>query len=67
LDADQEALAATMRTLWANFAATGNPSSSALSWPPAEPDDLVLSLESPQPQIEHDFASVHNCAFWAAG
>jgi len=31
LNLDQEALAATMRTAWANFAANGDPSSAAVS------------------------------------
>ena len=30
---DQQALAASMRTAWANFAASGNPSSRTLPWP----------------------------------
>src|SRR4029077_15886107 len=33
LTLDQEALAANMRTAWANFAASGDPSSGALPWP----------------------------------
>ena len=33
LDADQEALAASMRAAWANFAATAIPSSAAVPWP----------------------------------
>ena len=34
LSPDQQALAASMRTAWASFAASGNPSSRALPWPP---------------------------------
>jgi para-nitrobenzyl esterase len=61
---DQEALAASMRTAWANFAASGDPSSATLPWPSF---DIVhvMSLV-PQPQVETDFASRHHCLFWAA-
>ena len=27
----------------------------------------VLSLLSPQPQVETDFAATHHCSFWSAG
>ena len=64
LNATQEALAVSMRTAWGNFAASGNPSSSALPWPSLNTSPNVLSLESPQPQLESNFASVHHCAFW---
>jgi para-nitrobenzyl esterase len=65
LSLDQEALAATMRAAWANFAASGDPSSAALPWPSF---DLahVMSLVPPQPQVETDFVSRHHCSFWAA-
>ena len=33
LTAGQQALAASMRTAWATFAASGNPSTRALPWP----------------------------------
>src|SRR5262249_13041021 len=69
LNADQQALAASMRTAWANFAATGTPSSSAVPWPAfaGTGGTQMLSLGPPQPQIETDFAARHHCAFWAAG
>ncbi len=66
LSASQEALAASMRTDWANFAATGNPSSPALSWPPFRPGASVLSLVTPSSEVETDFAATHHCSFWAA-
>ena len=33
LSPDQQALAASMRAAWANFAATGNPASAGVPWP----------------------------------
>jgi para-nitrobenzyl esterase len=65
LSLDQEALAARMRTAWANFAASGDPSSAAVPWPSFDVAH-VMSLVPPQPQIETDFASRHHCSFWAA-
>jgi para-nitrobenzyl esterase len=66
LNADQESLAGTMRAAWANFAASGDPSSEALPWPLSDDGGQVMSLLAPQPQVETDFASIHHCAFWAA-
>ncbi len=65
LTAAQQALAASMRAAWANFAANGGPSSRALPWPSFA--DGAMSLVEPQPQVETDFAAAHHCAFWAAG
>jgi para-nitrobenzyl esterase len=62
---DQEALAASMRVAWANFAATGDPSSAALPWP-SFAGAHVMSLVPSQPQVETDFASRHHCSFWIA-
>src|SRR5262249_27760858 len=62
---DQEALAATMRRSWANFAGSGDPSSAGLSWPSFD-GVTMMSLVPAQPQIETDFASRHHCSFWAA-
>jgi len=67
LSADQQALAASMRAAWANFAATGNPASAAVPWPAFSDSAQMLSLVPPQPQLETDFAARHHCAFWAAG
>ena len=66
LTADQQALAASMRTAWASFAASGSPSSRALSWPAFSAGAKVLSLETPQPRVATDFAAAHHCSFWAA-
>jgi para-nitrobenzyl esterase len=67
LDPTQDGLAATMRAAWANFAATGNPSTATVPWPSVGLSSDVLSLVSPHPQLETNFASTHHCAFWAAG
>jgi len=67
LDATQETLAASMRTAWANFAASGDPTAAAVPWPSFNTGSSVLSLESPQPQVETTFASAHHCAFWGVG
>jgi para-nitrobenzyl esterase len=67
LTAAQQALAASMRAAWANFAASGNPSTRALPWPSFADGAQVMSLVPPQPQVERDFAAAHHCSFWAAG
>jgi len=63
---DQQALAASMRTDWAGFAGTGNPTSRALPWPSFN-GTRVLSLVPLQSQVTTDFAAAHHCSFWAAG
>ncbi len=67
LNPTQEALAASMRGAWATFAASGNPSSEVVRWPSFASRGRVLSLVSPQPQIDTQFASRHHCSFWSAG
>ena len=67
LNSDQQALAASMRAAWANFAASGDPSSRALPWPSFADGAQVMSLVPPRPQVETDFATAHHCSFWAAG
>jgi para-nitrobenzyl esterase len=67
LTTDQQALAASMRTAWASFAASGNPSTRALPWPPIGNGTKVLSLVPSQSQVTTDFATAHHCSFWAAG
>jgi para-nitrobenzyl esterase len=67
LDAVQETLAASMRRAWANFAANGDPTAAAVPWPSFSTNSNVLSLASPQPQVESTFASVHHCALWGGG
>jgi para-nitrobenzyl esterase len=66
LNPDQQALAASMRTDWASFAGTGNPSSRALPWPSFN-GTRVLSLVPLQSQVTTDFATAHHCSFWEAG
>src|SRR5580692_3456424 len=65
LNPDQQALAASMRTDWASFARTGNPSSRALPWP-SFGGTRVRSLVPLQSQVTTDFATAHHCSFWAA-
>jgi para-nitrobenzyl esterase len=69
LDAAQQTLAASMQAAWANFAASGDPSTAAAGWPAFGGGDRasVLSLVTPQPRLETDFAARHHCSFWAAG
>ena len=66
-DPGQQALAASMRAAWASFAASGNPSTRALSWPSVGNGTRVLSFVPLQSQVTTDFATRHHCAFWAAG
>jgi para-nitrobenzyl esterase len=67
LNPDQQALAGRMRTAWANFAANGDPSSAAVPWPSFNDGGQTLSLESPQPEVDTNFATTHHCSFWAPG
>ena len=67
LTSDQQALAASMRTAWVSFAASGNPSSRALPWPSIGNGTKVLSFVPSQSQVTTDFAAAHHCSFWAAG
>ena len=64
LDADQERLAATMRTAWATFAARGNPATAAVAWGSFNAGSKVLALESPRPELDSSYASTHHCSFW---
>jgi para-nitrobenzyl esterase len=66
LGPDQQALAASMRTDWARFALTGNPSTRPLPWRSFN-GTKVLSLVPSQSQVTTDFAAAHHCSFWAAG
>jgi para-nitrobenzyl esterase len=67
LNPDQQALAASMRAAWANFAAIGNPTTAAVPWPAFNGSAQMLSLVPPQPQAETDFPARHHCTFWATG
>ena len=57
-----------MKAYWTDFAKRGFTSSFGTPfWPPF--NDVTQTMESlvpPAPQAETDFASTHNCAFWAA-
>jgi para-nitrobenzyl esterase len=68
LSAGQQALAASMRSAWAHFAARGTPATAAVPWPAFGAGSAqMLSLVPPQPQVETDFSARHHCGFWAAG
>ena len=68
LTAAQQQLATTMKAYWTDFAARAFPSSGRTPfWPRF--NDLTEQMESlvpPTPTVESDFASEHNCGFWAA-
>ena len=61
LNTTQEKLAGTMRAAWARFAAGGDP------WPRFNAASAVLSLATPQPQVDTSFGATHHCGFWSAG
>jgi para-nitrobenzyl esterase len=65
LNPTQETLAVKMRAAWANFASSGDPASAAVPWPSFNAGAGVLSLATPQPQIDMRFAASHHCSFWA--
>lgn len=50
-----------------SFAANGDPSAAAVSWPSVDDGAHVMSLVAPQPQVEADFVARHHCSFWLAG
>jgi para-nitrobenzyl esterase len=68
LSAQQQQLAATMKGYWTNFARSGFPLSfGAPFWPLFNGlTQQMQSLIPPAPQTETNFASTHNCLFWAA-
>ena len=66
LTPDQQTLAATMRSAWTSFAATGNPSTAVLNWPSVGFNGSVMSLVPPRPMVETDSSAIHHCAFWDA-
>ena len=55
-----------MVSYWTEFAKSGNPNSDATpSWLRFHSRrDNIQSLNTPRPNPEFDFATVHNCAFW---
>jgi para-nitrobenzyl esterase len=60
LNAQQTALADTMRAAWVDFAKTGT-----ANWPSYASKGKVLSLELPAPKVSTDFAARHHCATFA--
>ena len=66
LDADQQALADSMRAAWSSFAADGDPST-PYSPGRRQPGEQVMSLVPPQPQVWAGFVRRTPLAFWAAG
>jgi carboxylesterase type B len=66
LTAQQQKLATSMQRYWAGFAARGYPSVAGQpGWPAFGGSQVMLSLNTPQPQAETDFAAIHHCGFWA--
>jgi para-nitrobenzyl esterase len=68
LSAQQQQLATIMKGYWTNFAKRGFPSSFGTPfWPLfSNLTQKMESLAPPTPQTQTDFATTHNCAFWAA-
>ncbi|MGH1565188.1 carboxylesterase/lipase family protein [Mumia sp. DW29H23] len=67
LSADQEALSTTMRAAWAQFAATGSPSTRTTPWPRFDAHrQQMLSLVAPTPYVDRTFAARHHCGFWTS-
>jgi para-nitrobenzyl esterase len=68
LSAQQQQLATIMKGYWTNFSKRGFPSSPGTPFWPffSNLTQAMQSLAPPSPQTETDFASAHNCAFWAA-
>jgi para-nitrobenzyl esterase len=68
LSGAQQQLAATMQGYWTSFAKRGFPSSfGSQFWRPfRDVSQRMQSLIPPAPQTENDFATTHECAFWAA-
>ena len=66
LTEDQEALAATMREHWTDFAKTGRPAGRT-EWPAySAADPRMISYAPPAPGWTAEFAADHRCAFWSA-
>ena len=68
LSPPQQQLANSMQTYWGSFAARGVPSAARQPlWPAfSSHHQPILSLVSPRPMVETNFAAVHNCGFWTA-
>jgi para-nitrobenzyl esterase len=63
----QERLAAEMQRYWTSFATLGVPLSfNTPLWPRFDGQaQRIQSLNTPAPTVERDFATSHQCAFWA--
>jgi para-nitrobenzyl esterase len=66
--AQQQQLAAIMKSYRTNFAKRGFPTSFGTPfWPHFNSvTQQIQSLVPPMPQTETNFAATHKCAFWAA-
>ncbi len=69
LSAQQQRLAAAMRSEWTSFAKSGVPASpGAPAWTPfTSRNQAMLSLVPPAPRSETNFAADHGCSLWALG
>jgi para-nitrobenzyl esterase len=66
LTAAQNRLAKSMQRYWTNLVKHATPTGRGEpSWPRFNRAHRMLSLDTPQPTIETNFAVEHNCAFWA--
>ncbi len=67
LTSDQKHLAALMKHDWTSFASLGSPARSAgLTWPRFElSTHPTMTFDAPGSQVSMNFATEHNCAFWA--
>jgi para-nitrobenzyl esterase len=61
------ALTASMRAASASFTTSGDPSTVAVPWPSVAEGAQVMSLVSPQPHFETNFATKHRCSYWFGG
>jgi para-nitrobenzyl esterase len=68
LTADQQKLAAAMRTYWTSMALRGTPNLPVVPFWPAfrAGSQRMISLVPPRPRATRGFAAAHHCAFWAS-
>jgi para-nitrobenzyl esterase len=68
LTADQQKLAAAMRTYWTSMALLGTPNLPVVPFWPAfrAGSQRMISLVPPRPRATRGFAAAHHCAFWAS-
>ncbi|HEX3785888.1 MAG TPA: carboxylesterase family protein [Pseudonocardiaceae bacterium] len=67
LSTQQQGLAASMRTSWLAFARNARPSTTAAAqWPRfTDNTERLRTLDPQQSGVETNFATTHNCGFWA--